>query len=387
MIVDDLRLDDRDGSCELSARVSQSKLAPGGERLWYRFPVALRPRELDASPYVAGLLLACIWLDEPLIIDGPVSARLLDNAERVKEVYRGWYPKLADIEVRAEVHELGPPAADAGCFFTRGVDSWYSVLNGIADAGSLDPPITTLLYSPSADFFAGRPSEARAQELRAASSALVREAAEQVGCPLVTIDSNVRALVEPHRSWGYTHGALLASMGLALGSHLARVHIASTLQLDNLVPLGSHPDLDPLWSTERTEIVHDGAEVDRTEKLRFLASHPVALKRLKVCINLSPHTNCGVCAKCVRTMVGLRLAGALDGGPEFNAPLTARSVARIVPRYNLEWAFHREMGQALEGSRERGLHAAYRYADARADINARIRGARDRARRLRKPKR
>ena len=382
MIVDDLRLDDQDGSCELSARVSQSKLAPGEERLWYRVPAALRPRELDASPFLAGLLVPCVWLGEPLTIDGPVSTHLLTNAERAKEVYRSWYPQLADVEVRAEAHELGAPAAaaEAGCFFTRGVDSWYSVLNGIAGARRLDPPITTLLYSPSSDFFAGGPSESQAQELRAASTALVREAAEQVGCPLVTIDSNLRALVEPHRSWGYIHAALLASMGLALGSHLGRVHIAGSLRMDSLVPQGSHPDMDLLWSTERTEIVHDGAEVTRTEKVRFLASHPVALERLKVCINLSPSANCGKCPKCVRTMLGLRLAGALDSGPAFDAPLSARRVARIVPRFNLEWALHREMGQALKGSREHRLHAAHRYATAEGGIRTLIRRARQRAR-------
>lgn len=322
-----------------------------------------------------------MWLNEPLIVDGPVSARLLAAAPQAKDVYRSfyshWNPQLADVEVRAETHSPGPATPTAGYFFTRGVDSWYSVLNGAAGSPNGSPgPMSVLLYWPTADFFAGRPSPGLAQRLRSESSSLIRVAAERTGHRLVLIDSNLRALVEPQRNWAYTHGALLASIGLALGFHLARVHIAGSLELGNLVPQGSHPELDPLWSTERTEIVHDGAQVSRVEKLRALARHPVALEHLKVCINQSSDANCGACPKCVRTMVGLRLAGASEAGPTFDARLKLRRVARVVPRYGLEWAFHRELEDALERSDgHRMLHAAHRCAGAQAKFRARVRRA------------
>ena len=35
----------------------------------------------------------------------------------------------------------------------------------------------------------------------------------------------------------------------------------------HLGPLGSHPLLDPLWSSEDVELVHDGCEATRLDKL------------------------------------------------------------------------------------------------------------------------
>ncbi len=49
-------------------------------------------------------------------------------------------------------------------------------------------------------------------------------------------------------------------------------------------------------------LVHDGAGYSRTEKVGFVAQHPVATKALKVCWQGKERgRNCGVCEKCVRT--------------------------------------------------------------------------------------
>jgi hypothetical protein len=372
MVVDDVRLDDRGEGCELSARVSRTALATDGERIWFRFPNELRPPQPDASPYLPGLLLACMRLGEPLVIDGPVSPRLLSGAQEAKGIYRGWYPRVSggyqrvsggylgvsDVPIKAEPHAPAPAKPAAGCFFTRGVDSWYSALNGMAGAAAAPAvPITNLIYSPTADFVVGRPTEAWKREVRATAAERTREACKAIGCDLVLVDSNMRELVEPTYPWGFTHGAMLASLGLALG--LARVHIPGTVKGSNSVPHGSHPQVDPLWSTERTEIVHDRADVTRPEKVRFLADRPEALDRLKVCINQSAEANCGRCPKCVRTMVALRLAEPLDGSPSFDQPLRLRRVALLPSRYDLERASYREVRAAAERA---GGHAALRVA-------------------------
>lgn len=381
MIVEDVRIDERNGTAELSARIRKSRLAPDGERAWFRFPAKFHPPELDASPYLPGLLVACMSLREPLIIDGPVSARLLDSAEQAKEIYRSWKSKFADVRVEAARHELSPGAAPrAACFFTRGVDSWYTALNGMnGGATALDVPITTLIYCPTADFFVGNPTEHEQRTLRAASAALIREAGEQIGCEPVAVDSNLRELVEPHCKYEHSHGGLLASTALALGSHLTRVHMASTLKVGHVVGLGSHPHLDPLWSTERTEFVHDGAEVSRVEKLRFLANHPVALERLKVCIDVSADGNCGRCGKCLRTMIGLRVAGAPEG-ERFDAPLRLHSVLRLRTRYDLERAMYHELLEDVErADGHHALRAAVRAAGVKGWLQARANQARWRA--------
>ena len=86
--------------------------------------------------------------------------------------------------------------------------------------------------------------------------------------------------------------------------------------------------LDPLWSTERTTIVHDAAGVSRADKLAFLAERPGALANLKVCFEADSEYNCGVCEKCMLTMVGLRAAGVREDLDGFAVPLDARRLAK-----------------------------------------------------------
>jgi hypothetical protein len=81
----------------------------------------------------------------------------------------------------------------------------------------------------------------------------------------------------------------------------------------HLPSLGSHPVLDHLWPTEMLEIVHDGAEATRTDKVvHQIGRSRLALETLSVCWRSEPAHNCGICEKCLRTMVALEMAGTLE---------------------------------------------------------------------------
>src|SRR5207302_11088078 len=93
-------------------------------------------------------------------------------------------------------------------------------------------------------------------------------------------------------------------------------------------PWGAHPLVDPRWSTEAVDVVHDGCEANRIEKIRRqIASSPLALQSLRVCWRGdSASYNCGECPKCLRTMLALHLAGTLPRATTFPpnfAPTTA----------------------------------------------------------------
>jgi hypothetical protein len=66
--------------------------------------------------------------------------------------------------------------------------------------------------------------------------------------------------------------------------------------------------LDPLWSTETLTVVHDGCEMGRIDKVRFMAESQLVLDTLRLC----PAYNCGRCIKCLPTIIDLLQAGALD---------------------------------------------------------------------------
>ena len=344
LALDELTLDECDGNTELRARLSGPRLPPQGLPVWFRFPVRFRPPELDASPFVPPLLLLAMWWRTDLHVEGPVSPRLIATVARAKAVLRSWHPELADVPVSVAEERAPAPSAEAtGCFFTGGVDSWYSVLQSVEGAPEpADPPLRWLVYRPTADFAEFRNPRAwnpdYVRRVREPEIERARAGAARTGCELAVVDTNVRAVLEPHRGWGYSHGSILSGAGLAIGQGVSRLLIGSTVPLGRLVSLGSHPLLDPLWSTERTEIVHHGAGASRTQKLRFLAERPIALERLKVCTRPG-EKNCGRCSKCTRTMVGLHIAGALSSCPAFEAPLRPGRVASQVPATKLERRF------------------------------------------------
>lgn len=132
---------------------------------------------------------------------------------------------------------------------------------------------------------------------------------------VVPAATNVRDFAIQFVDWGFLYfGAALASVGLTLEDIFEKVYVASSFSYDQILPWGSHPALDPLWSTERVSIIHDGCEARRVDKTRFIAQFPVVTDTLRVCTYrpLSGSIyNCGLCEKCLRTMVGLHIAGAL----------------------------------------------------------------------------
>jgi hypothetical protein len=127
--------------------------------------------------------------------------------------------------------------------------------------------------------------------------------------------------------------------------------------------------------------VHDRPDVTRVEKMRFLARHPVALERLKVCINQSADRNCGRCGKCVRTMIGFEVAGALDRTHAFDEPLRLWRVLRLRAWFELERALHHELlDEVRRAGGRRRLRLALRFASAYGWVRGRIWLARRRRR-------
>jgi hypothetical protein len=52
--------------------------------------------------------------------------------------------------------------------------------------------------------------------------------------------------------------------------------------------------------------------VTRAEKVAFISEHEIAMEWLRVCYKDPDAYNCGRCEKCIRTMIGLRAADALE---------------------------------------------------------------------------
>ena len=273
----------------------------------------------SGTPWVPPLLLLAGRLRERLVIEAPVSPRLLAGAEAACAVFARWWDvRPVRLEAPAAPADGRPRGLGKALFFTRGVDSWFSALRAVR--GELT--VTHLLYSSELDRQYSAANRHRAIRL-------TEEAARQLELPLVHFSTNARELLDRFVNWEDTHGGVLAAVGLALGNWFSEVVVPSANDLENLAPHGTHPDLDPLWSTEHTGFRSDGAATTRTEKVRSIATSPVALPLLKVCWEADIATNCGRCPKCLRTLTALALAGALDRATSFERPLASDSFASL----------------------------------------------------------
>ena len=88
------------------------------------------------------------------------------------------------------------------------------------------------------------------------------------------------------------------------------------LKRKQINPSGTHPVLDYNYSSCEVRIRHDGVTLSRFEKTQLVADQHHLLTHLRVCNQYkryqSNRLNCGMCEKCFRTMLTLRVIGVLD---------------------------------------------------------------------------
>lgn len=276
-----------------------------------------------ADVWVPSLLLRAMRTGAALVVDPPVSARLAASLPRLQDIFCSFEPMLrrATVELRSVVSRPAGPARTAS-FFSGGVDSFYTALRS---RDRLDAII----------FIHGFDIPLANQPLRDQVAAVVRASAAELGVELVELETNLRSFLEdrtaPGRigSWGMMQGGALAAAALSLATDFGHVLIPSGTAYGELYSWGTHPLIDPLWSTEGLEVEHHGCEARRLAKVETVARHPGALRILRVCFhNPGGAYNCGRCPKCVRTMLELRVHGALEQCTTFDQPLDLRLVDR-----------------------------------------------------------
>jgi hypothetical protein len=269
------------------------------------------------DPAVPVALLAAMRHRGGLHVPGGVSAGLLRNVDRAQDILQSFTGGLLTrTHVRADPAPPAVPGAGVACFFSGGVDSCYSALRH-------DEEVTHLIFVVGVDAF--DPSSARAE----AGLEAARSAAAALGKELVEVTTDVQVLSELFATRPWCRGPALGAVALALQPNFRHVLVPASFTYADVFPWGLHPLLDPLWGTESLELQHDGAEATRVEKIRRVAHSDAALAHLRVCNKQGATMNCGRCRKCLGTMLGLRLAGALDRCPTLPHEIRARDVHRV----------------------------------------------------------
>lgn len=306
-----------DGFATASAAIRDGELT---HTVWYRS--AYQDLSGGEEAFVIASLLPAMVQGLPLKSNRPVSPRLLGAIPAIQEIFHVWDEKFRQIELVVPARSTPPGISGdrVGAFFSGGVDSFYTLLKHQEE-------ITDLILVRGFDI------RLEDQALWTDTSARMRDVARRFGKRLIEVETNVTEFSDRYVIWDFYYGAGLASVVALLSPRFRKVYIPSGHSYLLIIPNGSHPLVDSLWSTETTEIVHDGCEATRAEKVLRIASNTVVHDHLRVCWkNAGGAYNCGKCEKCLRTMVSLRIAGVLERCTTFPQPLDLGAVARVRTR-------------------------------------------------------
>lgn len=328
----------------LSVRIGDAPVAAGRVRLvgdvayddrpgqvetyWFEVPEKYADSlSRSGNPWLACLLPLAVTRGEPLRLCRPIDPVLAANAARLMETWKTWYPHLHVVPIEAEqAPPEGVGARETGALFSGGVDSLFTLLrNGEQSDRTAFPAIDRLLLVWGFDL----PLE-KAEEFARLRGRLA-EAAGELGKELIDVATNLREVRFQEALWGrLSHGSALASIALAFERRFSAVYIAATYSGGPAIKAwGSHPETDPLLSTSRLRIIHDGAGVERSEKTAYLSRSAVAMGSLHVCFRGLSADNCSDCRKCYLTMLTLEVLGALSRSAAFRHEIDLARVARI----------------------------------------------------------
>ncbi len=273
-----------------------------------------------------SFLLACAlpamrYGEKRIALDASISPEIKDGLINSMKCLINWQVKkrqIIEIEAPLETEVLftdKPPRA--GALFSGGIDALAMVRDNHLNFASDHPRYIKdgiLVYGV---LQGENEFEPNFQNVINAVSAM----AEDAGIKLIQVYTNAYAHfrdLDPDFSfWRFEyHGSFLAAIAHAFATRLSVASIASTYDFANLEPWGSHPLLDPLYSTTSLQIRHENAALSRLEKTQLVGEWDIALKHLRVCNEKESYSegnyNCGNCEKCVRTMTAFLSLGLLE---------------------------------------------------------------------------
>lgn len=279
------------------------------------------------EPFAQGLacnphafLVGCIM---PAMHNG--EGRVSIDAEICPELRNGlitamswicqWFEldrKPVRLEAKIKTHlSTSRPQERAGVFFSGGIDSLASLranrLNfPLEHPGSFKDGL--LIHGIEK----GKDLEFFKQVVNSLSVVAL-----DAGINLIPVYTNIRHLDYDSSFWGKEfQGAVLSAVAHAFSQRLTAVSIPSSFDIYHLYAYGSHPLLDPNYSSSNLRIRHDDILLTRLDKTKLVADWDAALQNLRVCNKpqlIKPGAlNCGQCEKCLRTMLALLALGVLD---------------------------------------------------------------------------
>lgn len=315
LVLSDLRHEQtgRDASASMLVRRDGQDL---GRLVLRRHGSGLDEIDPTATPFVAIAAVLGTTQEMDVRIEGPVDEAARIGGERAGVVLGGWFgwrPARITAAARAAA---ATPSPSVGLLFSRGLDSMATYVRHRDRIDTLvsldwhDPPYAT---------------EGTSAIWRGTETAAI-----EAGLPLIRVSTNAREFLDPVAAWEIAHGSVLGALAQLVSPSVGELLKAGSFPPGREAPSGTHPGLDPLWSSSSLRIVYDDGGGGRNEKAALVAGTRFCSRNLKVCFERPGDGNCGRCTKCLLTMTNFYIAGRLDAVRDrFDAPLSPQAVREV----------------------------------------------------------
>lgn len=290
--------------------------------IFIRSNFLLNQFSLEAAVPLA--LLAGMRLKRPIHVKGALSRTFAEGVKEVMDIYESRFDYFSPVEITADyIYEAKVESRQRkASFFSGGVDSFYTLLKS-------PEKLTDLVIIHGFDI------DLRDTDRREKVHKMTAEVAAQMGMRLIEIESNFSKIIKDYGLWlEHGHGLALVSVARALAGEIGQIKIPGSFTINEQKPWGSSLEVDPKFSDERLQIIHDTSDVERIGKIESIIKYPITLKYLRVCgdIKFDGMYNCCRCEKCVRTMCSLYALNVLDKSEAFVKPLTPDVIVNTMLR-------------------------------------------------------
>lgn len=275
------------------------------------------------DPFILVPLMLGMFYGQDLEIEGNISPRLYHNIKHyLISIFDNFSVHTKKINFTVKGFDIVEDSDIKliGTGISCGVDSFTTIYDNYIKENNPDYKINSLFFNNSGTHGAYSETSRRLWLDRAKMN---QQAAEELGLPLYLIDSNFHAFT---RKFGQQKIGYLAiySCALAVQKYVHRYLTASNFSYDEVAEFTikskdfdiaeySETYMAHLISTEKFELVIDGCQYSRGEKVERIADWSIAKKYLNVCRSPIDHgKNCSDCYKCMWTLIPLEAIGKLD---------------------------------------------------------------------------
>lgn len=257
-------------------------------------------------------------------IKGNISPILYHNLMHyVAKIFDGFsvYTKIVDFKVDGLRKPKSGPMDLVATGISCGVDSLTTIYDNFVQSTYEDLRINSLFLVNSGTH--GEYEDNKTREIWLKRAKLNQKAADDLGLPVFLLDSNLHYFTFKVGQNRLGYLAIYCCF-MSVQRYVKRYLVASSSSYDdNLKHALSERDVDMagyceifmphLLSTGRIELVIDGCQYTRAEKIERIKDWEIAHKYLNVCLSpFDDGSNCSSCSKCVRTLLVLDTMGKLD---------------------------------------------------------------------------